>query len=282
MKWNRGSNPSTSAGDILPVSIMLSPTLHDLTLIIPAYNEEQRLPKTLPTVRQFLDGWAVGYRVVVTDDGSRDRTACLAASFGPRFETISLPQNRGKGYAVRTAMLSAQGRVVAFTDADLPYHLDALRHGYELIEQNHCDVVFGARDLPGSFNWRTANCRGGSLPACSAKWSSGGLARRDGHTMRSQAVQSSGSDRDLLSHPRGRFRLRRRSGVSDPEAKPAFPARAGHPGQRKLVDAVSDATCLADAVRHSSHASADAGQQSISATTIRGNSAAVSERRLAG
>jgi dolichyl-phosphate beta-glucosyltransferase len=123
---------------------------HDLTLVIPAYNEEARLPRTLRQLREYLDQWGINYRVVVADDGSRDTTATVANEFGPRFSTLSLAQNRGKGAAVRAAMLSATGRVAAFTDADLPYALESLRSGYELIRAGRCEVAFGARDLEGS------------------------------------------------------------------------------------------------------------------------------------
>jgi len=123
---------------------------HDLTLLIPAYNEEIRLPRTLRQLREYLDQWGINYRVVVVDDGSRDGTSSVATGFGPRFSTLSLPQNRGKGAAVRAGMLCASGRVAAFTDADLPYALESLRAGYELIRSGCCQVAFGARDLEGS------------------------------------------------------------------------------------------------------------------------------------
>ncbi len=123
---------------------------HDLTLIIPAFNEEKRLPWTLGELRRALHDWGIDYRVVVADDGSSDRTPTLAGLFGPRFSTVSLAEHRGKGCAVRTAMLRATGRVVAFTDADLPYELSALRNGYEPVRSGAADVVFGARDVAGA------------------------------------------------------------------------------------------------------------------------------------
>jgi dolichyl-phosphate beta-glucosyltransferase len=125
---------------------------HDLTVVIPAYNEEDRLPWTLQELGRFLDASGLDYRVLVADDGSRDRTPTLTGPFGPRFSTVSLPQNRGKGAAVRTAMLRATGAVVAFTDADLPYELSGLRDGFEHVRQGRCEVVFGARDLEKSAN----------------------------------------------------------------------------------------------------------------------------------
>lgn len=120
---------------------------HDLTVIVPAFNEGQRLPQTLAGLARYLDAWGVDYRVLVVDDGSSDGTASLTDASGPRFSTIRLPQRRGKGHAVQFGMLRATGRILAFTDADLPYDLSALRQGYEWIRAGTCDVVFGARDL---------------------------------------------------------------------------------------------------------------------------------------
>ena len=131
-------------------SLYPQPADHDFSLIIPAFNEENRLPWTLAELRRFLDSWDLDYRVLVADDGSTDRTATLAAEMGPRFSTVSLPQNRGKGAAVRNAMLRATGKVVAFTDADLPFELESLRQAYDLVRNARCEVVFGARDLAQS------------------------------------------------------------------------------------------------------------------------------------
>ena len=122
---------------------------HDLTLVIPAYNEESRLPKTLADAKTQLDAWGLNYRVLVVDDGSRDATATLSEQFGRRFSTIR-QTNGGKGSAVRNGMLSATGRIVAFTDADLPYDLTALKNAYEIINANKRDVVLGSRTDEGS------------------------------------------------------------------------------------------------------------------------------------
>ena len=122
---------------------------HDLTLVIPAYNEESRLPKTLADAKAYLEDWGINYRVLVVDDGSRDATAELSSSYGRRFSTICQP-NGGKGSAVRNGMLSATGRVVGFTDADLPYDLDALKSAYQTIIEGKRDVVFGSRTVEGA------------------------------------------------------------------------------------------------------------------------------------
>lgn len=128
---------------------VFSPSDHDLTIVVPAYNEENRLPATLDGLKSYLDGWGVDYRVLVVDDGSRDGTARLTQGRGYRFSTVS-QANAGKGAAVRNGILHATGRVVAFTDADLPYDLDGVRMAYEAIACRECEVVFGARDLKQS------------------------------------------------------------------------------------------------------------------------------------
>ncbi|MFN0051183.1 MAG: glycosyltransferase [Planctomycetales bacterium] len=119
---------------------------HELTVIVPAYNEELRLPSTLDGLADYLNRWGIDYRVLVVDDGSRDGTSRLTANRGVRFGTIS-QVNRGKGAAVRNGMLRATGQVVAFTDADLPYDLDALQAAYRAIGDGRAEIVFGARDL---------------------------------------------------------------------------------------------------------------------------------------
>ncbi len=123
------------------------PVDHDLSLIVPAYNEERRLPSSLVAMRERLDEWGGDYRVVVVDDGSCDGTAQCADGLGWRFSTLRMPCQSGKGAAVRAGMLHATGGVVSFTDADLPFDLDSLFRGFDWIRSNRCDVVFGARDL---------------------------------------------------------------------------------------------------------------------------------------
>jgi dolichyl-phosphate beta-glucosyltransferase len=132
--------------------LIVSPADHDLTVIIPAYNEEKRLPWTLAGLTVFLSEWGVDYRILVADDGSTDRTASLTRDLGPRCSTLRVVPQGGKGRAVRSAMLRATGRVLCFTDADLPFKLTALRQGYDWINRGDCDVVFGARDIEGAEN----------------------------------------------------------------------------------------------------------------------------------
>ncbi len=148
-----------------PSRIDVRPLDHDLTVVIPAYNEESRLPWTLEELTNFLSAWGIDYRLLVADDGSTDGTAALSEKFGPRCSTLRLACQGGKGRAVRSAMLRATGRIAAFTDADLPFDLSALKKGYDLIESGLCRVVFGARDLAES-NCRVKRHLARSLATC--------------------------------------------------------------------------------------------------------------------
>ena len=141
--------PSQKSDSVAPKIQLVLPTDHDLTLVIPAYNEESRLPKTLSDTAEFLDSWGIDYRVIVVDDGSKDATSTWTDAYGSRFSTIR-QENGGKGSAVRRGLLAATGRVVAFTDADLPFELGALQNAYDKIDSGTADFVCGSRDMVGS------------------------------------------------------------------------------------------------------------------------------------
>lgn len=119
----------------------------DLSVVIPAYNEAGRLPRTLDRIAAWAAELPLRVELVVVDDGSSDTTAAAAAVHPCGCGVIRLCANAGKGAAVRTGMLAARGRVIAFTDADLPYRLDALETAFATIDEGGADVVYGARDL---------------------------------------------------------------------------------------------------------------------------------------
>jgi len=122
----------------------------DLTVVVPAYNEVSRLPRTLDGLAGWTTARNLCVEVLVVDDGSRDATAEVAARHPCGCGVIRLTANGGKGAAVRTGMLAGRGAVVAFTDADLPYRLDALEEAHALIAEGTADVVYGGRDLDES------------------------------------------------------------------------------------------------------------------------------------
>jgi dolichyl-phosphate beta-glucosyltransferase len=115
-----------------------------LSVVVPAYKEE-RIGETLAALREGLEKVAAdgGVELIVVDDGSHDGTAELAEAGGADV-VIRQPVNRGKGSAVRTGMLAARGRTVAFTDADLSYSPDQLIDLLHEVEDGW-DVVVGSR-----------------------------------------------------------------------------------------------------------------------------------------
>ena len=123
----------------------------EVSLVIPAYNEEARLGPTLDALLAFLEGREWDWEVVVADDGSRDRTPEIVRVYAERWPRVRLLRlsHGGKGWAVRHGMLSARGRFRILCDADLampPEYLPALlepcRQGYA--------IALGSREAPGA------------------------------------------------------------------------------------------------------------------------------------
>ncbi len=126
-----------------------------LSIVIPAYNEEQRLPPTLATIRAFLDASRdrCDAEIIVVDDGSRDGTAALVESVAkqdPRVHLVNNPGNRGKGYSVRHGMLKARGEWILFSDADLSAPIEEFPKLLDAARQQKAQVAIGSRALDRS------------------------------------------------------------------------------------------------------------------------------------
>ncbi len=122
-----------------------------LTVIIPAYNEQQRLPQHLGPVLAYLRAHYPSFELIVVDDGSRDATAAAveAALAGePRARVLAYQPNRGKGYAIRQGILASRGAAVVFLDADLSTPIEEIPRALAQLQQ--ADIVIGSRDLPSS------------------------------------------------------------------------------------------------------------------------------------
>jgi dolichyl-phosphate beta-glucosyltransferase len=128
--------------------------LTPLSIVIPAYNEEQRLPSTIEAVLNYLDRSAFApVEVVVVDDGSRDGTAAWVetrAASEPRLRLLRNPGNRGKGYAVRHGMLDAKGEWILFSDADLSAPIEELDKLLKAVRESKALVAVGSRALDRS------------------------------------------------------------------------------------------------------------------------------------
>ena len=120
-----------------------------VSIVIPAYNEERRLERTLEQVLRCIHERGWNAEVLVVDDGSTDRTAAVVQhwqSAHPHLFLIENPGNRGKGYSVRNGLLQASGEIVMFTDADLSSPIEEAERLFEAIDAG-ADVAIGSRWL---------------------------------------------------------------------------------------------------------------------------------------
>lgn len=188
-----------------------------LSIIIPAYNEETRLPSTLKRVLEYMALRDFSYEIIVVDDGSRDGTAGVVRQFMETHETVRLVSNgmnRGKGYSVRHGVLEAWGRDVLFSDADLSTPIEECEQLLPYISSGEFDIAIGSRSLPEShlvvrqpwyrermgkaFNWLVRKVAGLSdIPdtQCGFKCFRGETAR---HLFRKQRIEGFAFDAEIL------------------------------------------------------------------------------------
>jgi len=124
----------------------MRPASPELSIVIPAFNEELRLPATLERLATYLERSRRDVEVLVVDDGSKDRTATVAESLRSKIPTLRVVPNgvnRGKGYSVRHGVREARGRIVLFTDADLSAPIEEADKLVDALE--NFDVAIGSR-----------------------------------------------------------------------------------------------------------------------------------------
>ncbi|MDI6602918.1 MAG: glycosyltransferase family 2 protein [Patescibacteria group bacterium] len=123
-----------------------------LSVIIPAYNEEKRLPKTLKEIDKYLKKQNYDYEIIVVNDGSKDLTAETVRGMSSVIRNLKLIDNKinqGKGAVVRQGMLEAQGDYRLFTDADNSTAIDQIEKMWPWFKKNY-DIVIGSRDIKGA------------------------------------------------------------------------------------------------------------------------------------
>ncbi len=125
-----------------------------LSIVIPAYNEQRRLPSTLDSVFSYLGSreWRFT-EVLVVDDGSADGTPDVVNAYASRHPGLRLlrnPGNRGKGYSVRHGVLEAQGEWVLFSDADLSAPIEELDKLLDACRKGEARIAIGSRALDRS------------------------------------------------------------------------------------------------------------------------------------
>lgn len=122
-----------------------------VSIVIPAYNEERRLPQTLERVHEYFSRQSYPVEIIVVDDGSTDGTARVVETFMQTHSNTRLIKNdhRGKGYTVRTGMLAARGHIVLFSDADLSTPIEDIEKLLPWFERGY-DIVIGSREGVGA------------------------------------------------------------------------------------------------------------------------------------
>ena len=124
-----------------------------LSLVIPAYDEEKRIGRTIERFLEFFAVKSFSAEILVVDDGSSDRTVEVVKSFSTGkipLEVISYEKNRGKGYAIKTGMLAARGEYALFADADMSTPIEMFDR-FEPYMKEGMDVIIGTRKTAGAY-----------------------------------------------------------------------------------------------------------------------------------
>jgi glycosyltransferase involved in cell wall biosynthesis len=125
-----------------------------LSIVIPALNEEGRLPGALGTIFRFLETQSYSAEVLVIDNGSTDRTSEIAAEFSrdhPQLRLLRDPR-RGKGLALRKGMLAARGEYRFICDADLSMPIEEVNRFLPPVLEG-CDIAIASREAPGAVRY---------------------------------------------------------------------------------------------------------------------------------
>lgn len=123
-----------------------------LAVIVPAYNEQDRISPTLARLNEYLGAQAYSWKVVVVSDGSRDRTNQIVTEFAaahPGFELVDSHPNHGKGFVVRKGMLETEAEWLLFSDADLAAPIEEVEKLWKAVE-NGVPIAIGSRPLKES------------------------------------------------------------------------------------------------------------------------------------
>lgn len=122
-----------------------------LSIIIPAFNEEKRIPDTLLNLLNYLSAKSYNWEIILVDDGSTDKTSEIAKEIikNNSLTVIKNHLNQGKGYSVKRGVLSSMGKVILFSDTDLSVPIEELDKMLLWIDRGY-DIVIGSKRLPDS------------------------------------------------------------------------------------------------------------------------------------
>jgi len=123
-----------------------------VSVVIPAYNEENRIPQTLRIIDEYFKRKGFQYEIIIVDDGSRDNTIGVVEMFMQGKNNVKLLKNgdnRGKGYSVKRGILEARGESIIFSDADLATPIEEYEKLVSWLGQGY-DMAIGSRKIKGS------------------------------------------------------------------------------------------------------------------------------------
>jgi dolichyl-phosphate beta-glucosyltransferase len=125
-----------------------------LSIIIPAHNEESRLPRALETISTFLGNQPYAAEILVIENGSHDRTLAIAREYETRIDALRVfhEEARGKGLAVKRGMLEADGEYRFICDTDLSMPIEEVNH-FIPPKQNNIDVMIASREAQGAVRY---------------------------------------------------------------------------------------------------------------------------------
>jgi len=128
--------------------------IRSISIVVPAYNEQSRLPETIRRIQDYLSRseWTF-HEIVIVDDGSTDGTLAVASAFAqdyPNVRVLRNPGNRGKGNSVRHGMMEARGEWRLFTDADLYAPVEEIERLWAALERDSSQIAIGSRALDRS------------------------------------------------------------------------------------------------------------------------------------
>ncbi|MCB1250601.1 MAG: glycosyltransferase family 2 protein [Acidimicrobiales bacterium] len=128
---------------------MSAPAFRDLSFVVPAWNEEEMLERTVRAMRTagerlVASGWLGDFEMVIVDDASTDRTGAMLdalAADDPRVRPVHHERNRGLGGSIRSGFAASRGELVLYTDADLPFDLTVVERAVRLLDEYEVDII---------------------------------------------------------------------------------------------------------------------------------------------
>lgn len=121
--------------------------MHHLSIVIPAYNEENKISKDIEAAYKYLAEYSIDGEVIIVNDGSRDKTYNIACGFQNKYKNLKVltyEKNQGKGHAVKTGVLEASGENILIADSGLCVPFKCATVGLELLKSGN-DIAIGSR-----------------------------------------------------------------------------------------------------------------------------------------